>query len=164
MSSAGPVYPGPVPAASARDDFIQQPQGVSGQESELVMSTRPPWGRPAGRHCHSFGTQGQPSKLGWRAGQGGHGSRAGFSSCFSPISRREVKFKPRRWAQTTSVQQQAGNHIRKLHGRTHCGVLISIRSSSNPVPSPPPPRKGGQTQGATSQWVSKEEGPEDSAP
>ena len=112
-----------------------------------MMSPRPPWGRPAWQHCYSFRTQGQPSKLGWRAEHGSHGSWAGFSSCFSPISRREVKFKPRRWAQTTSVQQQAGNHNRKLHGKTHCGVLISIHSSSNPVPSPPPLGKGARPRG-----------------
>lgn len=111
------------------------------------MSTLPPWGRSAGQHCPSFGTQGQPSGLGWRARHSGHGSWAGFSSCFSPISRREVKFKHRRWAQTTSVQQQAGNHIRKLHGRTHCGVLISIHSSSNRVPLPPTLGKGAKPRG-----------------
>lgn len=112
-----------------------------------MMSTRPPWGRSAGQHCHSFGTQGQPSGLGWRAGHGSHGSWAGFSSCFSPISRREVKFKHRRWAQTTSVQQQARNHIKKLHGRTHCGVLINICSSSNRAPLPPPLGKGARPRG-----------------
>lgn len=144
MSSAGPVTYGPVPAASAGDDFIQQPQGErtgvrAGDEHSVAL------GKPAGRHCHSFRTQGQPSKLGWRAGQGGHGSRAGFSSCFHQFQGERSSSNPEGGPRPHQCSSKLKNHIRKLHGRTHCGVLISIPLIFQPCPFTSTPRKGGQT-------------------